>query len=554
MMDKKNPISIILMVVGVIFVLVAGCIFVTTAWKYLPEFVKQLALLGISAGLFAGSYYVNKKTELRFTESALYYLAVAFLGFFTVSILGGLVALDMDGYAVTRTVRNANQIRFLAGLLVTFVPVLLRTLKRKKAFDAGVGVVVLDFIVLYVLAAFDFKFETGCLVCGIILLVFSVLDSLLHQKYPELKGLGIVITVNYILGLCICGLMFFVLSLLPHTILGISSLVMMLYIIATFVSYKGFDSVAYRVMNSVAIFWGIFTVGYKLYCVLDSDLNGQFFVLAILLGAIAVTFLMRRMEMLVMVDACGILLAFIQILLICDNEIFVPFSFVLLVAGLLYGQFVSENRIVKLHGLIHGGLGVVLLLAWIGKTYLSADSFGLVFILYFAIHVALFMMIAVACKGVVKQILETLALANFVITMIGIVGYIFQVPEAYLMECDSAVMAAGIVLLGKIWYDKKVASIIQFVCTCILLFVLLIYNMAVEGVFHVFFLAVVALVILLVAVWKNDKKYVYAGAITLILIAIYLTRTIWLNIAWWVYLFVVGVALIVIAIKKERDK
>ena len=51
----------------------------------------------------------------------------------------------------------------------------------------------------------------------------------------------------------------------------------------------------------------------------------------------------------------------------------------------------------------------------------------------------------------------------------------------------------------------------------------------------------------------RDKGMLFSSLITpLILIVLYLTRTFWLSIAWWVYLFAAGVGLILYAIKREK--
>ena len=50
---NNNQISTLLLVVGVIFILIAGSIFVTTAWQHLSENGKRLILTATVAGLYA---------------------------------------------------------------------------------------------------------------------------------------------------------------------------------------------------------------------------------------------------------------------------------------------------------------------------------------------------------------------------------------------------------------------------------------------------------------------------------------------------------------------
>ena len=123
----------------------------------------------------------------------------------------------------------------------------------------------------------------------------------------------------------------------------------------------------------------------------------------------------------------------------------------------------------------------------------------------------------------------------------------------FVTEYLCAIAAVGVVLLGVIWYDVcKEIRIVQFVCSCTLLFVLLMSNMAQESLPNVLLLATVSLVILVVSAMLHRKNYAIASAVTLILIVLYLTRTFWLSIAWWVYLFAAGVGLILYAIKREK--
>ena len=114
--------------------------------------------------------------------------------------------------------------------------------------------------------------------------------------------------------------------------------------------------------------------------------------------------------------------------------------------------------------------------------------------------------------------------------------------------------AIGIVLLGFIWYDKKKSiRVVQFILTCFLLAVLLLSNLLGGELGNVLILGIVCVIMLLVAAVCNHKEYVIAASVTLILIALYITRSFWLNIAWWVYLFVAGVVMVGFAVKKERE-
>ena len=88
-MEEKNKkvFSVILMMVGALFIVISGGIFVSQTWHYLPEAVKKLCIAGVTAGFFAGSYFAEKKSGLKRTPFLLYYLGVCFTGFTAMSLL-----------------------------------------------------------------------------------------------------------------------------------------------------------------------------------------------------------------------------------------------------------------------------------------------------------------------------------------------------------------------------------------------------------------------------------------------------------------------------------
>ena len=94
--------------------------------------------------------------------------------------------------------------------------------------------------------------------------------------------------------------------------------------------------------------------------------------------------------------------------------------------------------------------------------------------------------------------------------------------------------------------------IAQLIGTCLLLAILLFHNLMVHALPNVLFLGIAALLMLVLATLLKQKAYALAAALTLTVIALYLTREVWLSIAWWVYLFVAGVGLVIFAIKKEK--
>ena len=75
------------LIIGVVFVVLAGLIFATTAWHVLPSFCKVIMVLGFSALFFGASWMAGKVLKINRTSQAFYILGSVFL-FLTVLAAG----------------------------------------------------------------------------------------------------------------------------------------------------------------------------------------------------------------------------------------------------------------------------------------------------------------------------------------------------------------------------------------------------------------------------------------------------------------------------------
>lgn len=126
-----------------------------------------------------------------------------------------------------------------------------------------------------------------------------------------------------------------------------------------------------------------------------------------------------------------------------------------------------------------------------------------------------------------------------------------SIPVHFQYEWHCFLLAAGIVLLGVIWYDTwRGIYWIQYGCGCWLLFLLLMHDLSGGHIANVLILGLVSLGILLVGAALERKELVIAPSVILLMLAFYLTKSFWLSIAWWGYLFAAGVILILVAVKK----
>ena len=441
--NKKSQITTFLMVVGVIFILVAGTIFVTKAWAYLPEIGKQILLLMVTGGMFAGSAKLSKSGELKKTECALFYLGVAFLGFFAIAVMGGID----EALCGTKTQNMA--FRLLVSCLFMIVPVGIRLWVKRKGLECWLFEILLDSILIY--ATFAFEIKAGMF--GVLFGIFGI-NTLLMVLLKRKEMLWI----QVISGICI-----------------------------------SFLQLCWYWLDSWSLFDGV-----------DQTWNTTYY----------------------------------------------PFSFVLAIGLYIFGVLEKkEQETASCTYLKIAGLQTILGSAmWIASKNVKSHA-----MVFYLIGMIIMLHIAVVVKGkTAKAIFYTIALLFGEAAVMN--QMFFEVPKGYEAEWISFIFAIGIVLLPRIWYDnKKAVRVLQFVCTCILLGILLINDLICGGIGNVLILGAVGVVMLIVASLRNQREYVIASSVTLLLLVFYITRTFWLSIEWWVYLFVAGVVLVTLAIKKEKE-
>lgn len=547
---NKNQISTVLMVVGVIFILVAGSIFVTTAWKYLPEFVKQLTLLAVAAGLFAGSHKVSRGGNLQKSEKALFYLGTAFTGFFVLAAMGGLV--DDNLYP------QLNAFKMLMASLVMLVPVGCRLWMQKKGFEYSVAVVLVDGCLIWLTSALELKFRTFALLSSIWLLCLAAVDYHRRKEGMESAGLELSVSIVYLVH-AVLYVPIVLESVVEALAFGnhlVSILFAMMPVLITGITYMAEKQTVYRILNSVAIVGFVYMLCGNLNFMLDLPEDFFMVLLAAFIINMIIMLLVDRKELQLAWVGVGLLNPFIQwlfyMLMLHTNRTYYPFSLVFAVGLFLlyYKSKYMDNE--EEMSSCYGWSACLQVLAgitmWVASSaYEFSPATFHVLVVITLVTVAFWVQNQTA-----RSILWTIALCfgEFAVWTQKMI----EIPAIYQVEWVCTFLGLGIVLLPFIWYDKnKDLEMVQFIMTCWLLGVLLLHNLSVGELGNVLFLGMVSIVILLVAAMKNERKYVIAASVTLILLVLYLTRSFWLSIAWWVYLFVAGVVLVLLAIKKERE-
>lgn len=98
---KEKPFNAmnVLLIIGVLFVILAGVIFATTTWLYLGKILRAVTILSVSLVFFAASVLAEKGLKIRKTAIAFYTIGSAFLP--VTVIAAGYLKLFGDYFALT---------------------------------------------------------------------------------------------------------------------------------------------------------------------------------------------------------------------------------------------------------------------------------------------------------------------------------------------------------------------------------------------------------------------------------------------------------------------
>lgn len=556
---QKKLISNLLLSVGVIFILIAGSVFVATAWKYIPLFVKQLALLGVSFGMFTGSVVSSKNEKLVIVEHALFYLGTAFVGFFVMAIMGGILNQNFT--------ENAFRMMIANGAML--IPVIAKLLVKKQNLERVMLTFLADSILFSACIAFEASVCVYLTILAGVVSVFSVLDAVDQEN--NLNGTTC-ISILYLFHL-ICYIPFLMMYVLAEGTDIVSCIGVAVLVVISLISWKSRGEEGIRICNSFAIVWFI-VVSVLTECELvnyDGEYEFVWLMIAIIVSVLMVV--IRRIEFVIMLAIAAGAIPYLQ-LFICVIDYFgssvldvigiteqsdwsctyYPYSIVFMLGFLAYYimkygleemiENWTEKAIWKLTAFQFVNV-ISLLLASTMET-----SFGMVFFLLIAMDMLAVMV--VMKKDMIKKVFGTMAM------FMGIMSVVLQpflvIPETFIVEWVCLFGAISIVLFRMIWYDKKEEfSILYFTGTCILLATLLMRNLISGQLMNVLILGLTGIIMLIMAAGYNNRKYVIASSVTLVLLVFYLTKDFWMSIAWWVYLFVAGVVLVLLAIRKAKE-
>lgn len=462
---EKNQISTLLLAVGVVFILIAGSIFVSTAWEYLPETGKKIILLLVTSGLLGGSAYLSQQEKLEKLEKALFYMGTGFAGYTMIALFGGINHGPLTLIWSADTIDSMEYVKIIVSSFVILGLLGVRCLTKREGVAFGLALVLVDNCIWW-----------SCIACGLYFNDFMIAEVILFAAYAavdyavgnseeiraECKKFYQIFLSAYVahIGIVFWGLLFRMVT--TEYQIGEMSFYMLIFVMVSGLAYARRKWCGLRITNSFLALGLVYSVIVDLF---HSDLLNDWF--CYLVPSLKETIIRRG-----------------------------------------------------------------LLTDW--------EMAALAFVLSFGVAIWLRRRELWSAQVTIGQII--------LLTQ----PYI-EISQQFETEWEYAVIVGGIVLLGRIWYDKwEVFRWIQFAAVCRAFLGLLWNNLLHGELENVLILAVASLVILIIAAIYNKKEYMIASSTTVCLLVFYLTRSFWLSLEWWMYLFVAGIVLIVLAVRKER--
>lgn len=572
-MDKnKNVIAGFLMLVGVVFVLIAGGVFVTTAWVYLPEIVKQFFIFILTAAFFGTAYCLRREGKLAKTEFALYYLGVAFCGYCCISFLGGC-------HFPLRGQSDAG--RLLMASLLMLVPVSIRLVteyrqgKRGLAFHMAVLLILLDSALVWGFVYCNLGCRMRIFVAAGTLLAYALADCFGKGFWREYPAIKIVFYIEFLLhvlayALLWCGHFGYQYSSAERLALAF------MILLTAYVMWESRKQAVWRIFHSLMLLWFVMMLVLNVQDLGLIPWGGEFHPDEVVLFVsyivcMLLMLVMQRPEMIWIIARFAPAMAFIQLIdSVFGRKEYLPFALVCM-AGLILLPLAVECKsaignknefpwqkegfacIWKLYAQGEGkqylmaGILQIVSAGVLARAFYEQDHGEQWMFFWLLLTLGMAVSALISKYRWWSQILWTLALIPGM-CVFWTCPWV-QIPAQFTVEYGCIWAELAVVLLGCIWYDKDKRDIglVQFILNCMLLGILLLWNLCSGDLANALLLGGVSMFIILLAAVFHRKNYILAGAVSLFLLVVYATRALWLNIAWWVYLLIAGVVLIILA-------
>lgn len=549
MEQNKKLFSTILLSVGVLFIIVSGAIFISQNWAFLPEELKKIFLFLATALMFTGSIVTEVKWNLKKSSLALYYMGTLFVGY---SVLSTCMYFH-------------TSLTFMvsASLIGMLLPTTLHFVKTRNAFDFLLEVLLADGLLFCLFTDLNMEcFDSILLPASAVSLALTGFMYYLKKEAQEHDSTYWVAASFYgVHGIYVLMTSFF--YLFEKDYIYINAIAVSLVMASLTVLYLIYRTTFIRVMQSMLISYTVLVFANCLRVLLFPDKILCMIFLAFVVN-VGIMVILNRKEMFYGYALSTISLIFILtadiVLTACfgyTNDAYYPFATVFALGMIL--KYMLREKSYDLKKLLKWVGSLVAIDATLIIATCNAD---------FACHNCFLLILAIAClqlgilfnenslaKATGRFFALFFTLLNFSLNPLLPVKFYDQAGYTinFTTEHTCILIGIGIVLFGIIWYhNNNSIRWLQFIGFCMELTYLLIFNMAEESLPHILFLGIGSFLCLLVCVGLKLKNYTIAFAITLVLIVLYLTKAVWMSIAWWVYLFLAGIVLVFLAIRREK--
>ena len=132
----------------------------------------------------------------------------------------------------------------------------------------------------------------------------------------------------------------------------------------------------------------------------------------------------------------------------------------------------------------------------------------------------------------------------------------FTVPGLLSTEFNLLPVILFFVFLNKtIWQQaRSVTGILLYIAACFCTSILAFDAISTGKLADALIIGVISLLILAVSFLRKSKRWFVLSALTIVVLGIYMSRSFWMSLAWWIYLLATGLALIGLAAANEIAK
>lgn len=572
MNENKKLGATLLMSVGTIFVMIAGCIFATTAWHYLSQATKQLIIVAMTVGFFGVSEVADKKGNMPKTSSAFYYIGLLFTGLVVIA----LAAFQSFDFLFDFTQIKATACNLSLATLAMMVPQIVRLVRKQKGADLCILTILVDSLIFWLAIGLELSWMTvSILATTVMIILFAGLLTEERWNQEQNKNLesGFVLSYlfNIILYACpvllvntvVCFNEESILKMIVNFVLSVFLSSMLHY------SYSQNEHTAVRVAESLSwlfvIINGLLCINQAAVLIVGTHFSAHAFWMLFFVGLAVLAVVLERMEHQILMVVMALIASAFQYVVGVANAIstlfkndvdqyYDPYLAVMAIAcGVIaYRKYVagekSEDDFMKELKIWATQLVVAIILA---VFMLTGEGIGVSFFAIMAIEC--FMGRLVLKENSFGNVFFTILTLIFGTIAVLVQPYI-NIPSAYEVEYVAAIFGLDVFLLGVLFGEASESlRTMQFIFTCMLMAMVACADLNNGELINTLMLAIVAAVMLVSGAAAGSKRYMILASVVLILLVGYLTMDFWLSIAWWVYLMIAGIAMILLAMKKERE-